>query len=697
MYQMLNQRQKTVVDRALELVKKEGVPRMMFVDGPGGTGQTFCYNAIYHRLVSQKQTVICVAHTGIAATLLPFILKRSELWRDIQKFKLTENQRSIADPDWAEYILKVGDGPNFVDRERQKVLVPWKNVDSCRILENLVKWVFPTPNNVESTKSCAVLTMDNKTALRINEQVLERVDCEEFVFRSEDVADSNDGLTAADAEVFATKTPQGLPPHILHLKVGAQVVLLRNLAVDQGLCNGTRMTIERIGQDVIYCIVNNPTRRTPDMVFLHRIRMSPTGKGANSCGFFRLQYPVRLAYACTVNKSQGQTPTRCGLVLHSKIFSHGQLYVAMSRVKRGDDFKLWQYPKEADYCPDGMRIRNVVYQEALEEDDDLAELRGEMFQFNLVADRTKVRTSQPQKKTDIQAPVPTPNVVKELTVPTPNIVKKLTVPAPIVVKQVPVPKPWLLRRLDKVLLLGNRGCDCFVNSCMNLLYSIEPLRERLLSTIGLGRFCQSVADVLARRSTSVAAVRDQLGHLAVGFQDVNDTFEKLIEMFQGEGFPLSEFRFLRLTINECQCDRNVTEHEECISRMSLTKENRNTFQDVYAEHVRAERRNCNTCQNRQHSIGGDQLGRYHVVSCYRDVNVFFASFMPRDPVEMYGFQWNLIAFSEYLPGHYRSWIKVGQTWVCVSDSCFNGPPVAATDMDLKSNGANLMLFEKCDP
>uniref|UniRef100_A0A8R1EBT5 ATP-dependent DNA helicase n=1 Tax=Caenorhabditis japonica TaxID=281687 RepID=A0A8R1EBT5_CAEJA len=63
MYTMLYERQKVVVDRAME---------MIFVDGPGGTGKTFCYNAIYHRLVSQNRSVICVAHAGIAATLLPF-------------------------------------------------------------------------------------------------------------------------------------------------------------------------------------------------------------------------------------------------------------------------------------------------------------------------------------------------------------------------------------------------------------------------------------------------------------------------------------------------------------------------------------------------------------------------------------------------------------------------------------------------
>ena len=47
----------------------------------------------------------------------------------------------------------------------------------------------------------------------------------------------------------------------------------------------------------------------------------------------RVQFPIRLCFGITANKSQGQTYKRVGINLsNAEMFSHGQLYVALSRV-----------------------------------------------------------------------------------------------------------------------------------------------------------------------------------------------------------------------------------------------------------------------------------------------------------------------------------------------------------------------------
>ena len=64
-------------------------------------------------------------------------------------------------------------------------------------------------------------------------------------------------------------------------------------------------------------------------VLIPRIRMIPTDMHFE---FKRIQFPIRVAFAMTINKSQGQSLSVRGLNLDNPCFSHGQLYVACSRV-----------------------------------------------------------------------------------------------------------------------------------------------------------------------------------------------------------------------------------------------------------------------------------------------------------------------------------------------------------------------------
>lgn len=73
--------------------------------------------------------------------------------------------------------------------------------------------------------------------------------------------------------------------------------------------------------------------------------------------FKRLQFPVKISFAMTINKAQGQTFKYVGLHLEKDCFSHGQLYVGLSRSGNADNQFIC--------IPRGNRTKNIVYSEVL--------------------------------------------------------------------------------------------------------------------------------------------------------------------------------------------------------------------------------------------------------------------------------------------------------------------------------------------
>jgi ATP-dependent DNA helicase PIF1 len=128
--------------------------------------------------------------------------------------------------------------------------------------------------------------------------------------------------------------------HELDIKVGVSILLLHNLNQSIGLCNGTRLIVKKLGQRVIEAEIitrNNVDKR----VFIPRIIMSPTGTNWPFVLRHR-QFPIRVAFAITINKSQGQTFNNVGVYLPSSIHSHGQLYVVISWVTNSANIKIFK-------------------------------------------------------------------------------------------------------------------------------------------------------------------------------------------------------------------------------------------------------------------------------------------------------------------------------------------------------------------
>jgi hypothetical protein len=96
------------------------------------------------------------------------------------------------------------------------------------------------------------------------------------------------------------------------------------------------------------------------MALIPRITLTPTNSTEFSFRFSRRQFPVHLAFGLTINKAQGQSVKFIGLNLRVPVFSHGQLYVALSRATSKLRIKVLLTDN-----PLTSSTKNVVYPEVL--------------------------------------------------------------------------------------------------------------------------------------------------------------------------------------------------------------------------------------------------------------------------------------------------------------------------------------------
>ncbi|XP_075437913.1 LOW QUALITY PROTEIN: uncharacterized protein LOC142476424 [Ascaphus truei] len=288
-------------------------------------------------------------------------LKSSILWRHVKHFPLTTNMRvqlhgHSNEQLFAHTLLQIGEGTLPTDFTSGEIAFPTHFCHMMTSIEDLIHHVYPNllHNYTNHQWLCerAILAAKNTYVNDLNHQIQDIIPNTITQYNSIDTVVDCDEAVNYPTEFLHSLEPSGMPPHHLRLKVGAPIMLLRNLHTPN-LCNGTRLCIKTLMPNLIEATILTGNAKGQD-VFIPRIPLIPTDMPFT---FKRLQFPIKLAFAITINKAQGQSIKCTGINLQSPCFSHGQLYVACSRV--GSPQQLYIF------APTGT-TKNVVYKQALQ-------------------------------------------------------------------------------------------------------------------------------------------------------------------------------------------------------------------------------------------------------------------------------------------------------------------------------------------
>jgi hypothetical protein len=456
-----NDQQNAFEEIMRSIVQREG--KSFFIDGFGGCGKTYLYQALCHALRAQNIIILCVASTGLAGLLLPggqtahsmfkipidtltctsicnitkeslradllritdavifdeclmthrfcfealdrtlqdlrdcprrfggltmvfggdfqqilpvvtngsradivnACLRRSYLWDNMQVLKLRMNMRLQHSPEntsFANWLLDVGhgrltDNDGYIDIP-QSMIVSTEDELISKIYGDIHK-VLLTPPPITYFLDHAILAPRNVDVQETNEKILQKMNGQEIIYHSADtLEDEGEGIPNDIPEDFLRSIePASLPLSELKMKIGCPLMLLRNLDPGKGLCNGTRMILLHAYARVLEVIIISGDHRG-EKAFIPRITLKPSSR-QYSFTLKRRQFPVRLCFAMTINKAEGQSVKFVGIHLLSPVFCHGQLYVALSRATSYENVHIL-LPITTP-----TKTKNVVYSEIL--------------------------------------------------------------------------------------------------------------------------------------------------------------------------------------------------------------------------------------------------------------------------------------------------------------------------------------------
>ncbi|XP_050876433.1 uncharacterized protein LOC127080144 [Lathyrus oleraceus] len=250
---------------------------------------------------------------------------------------------------FSNWTLKVGDGklvePNdgyvYIDIPTEFFIMDFDDPLQA-IVQNTYPYFVMNYKNETSLQSREILAGTIEIVDLINHYVLEFIPGEEKEYLSSDSVDTPDGdgnkaFDVLTPEFLNTLRTYVLPNHKIKLKIDTPIVLLRN--IDQSEGKNIRGVIYITRMDITHTQSSWPFK------------------------MIRRKFPIIVCYAMTINKSQGQSLDYIGIYFPRNVFSHDQLYVAISRVKSKKGLKILIHDKENQPLE---ATTNVIFKEVFE-------------------------------------------------------------------------------------------------------------------------------------------------------------------------------------------------------------------------------------------------------------------------------------------------------------------------------------------
>ena len=283
---------------------------------------------------------------GTKADLLNACISRCEFWPQFHITRLIAPIRNADDPALASFVDEIGDGAGpRVDLSFFSHTTDIRDIINFVYGQNVISdptaclWrciLAPTNAQVD-LYNAAVLSLLPSASRQYHaaDSLAEHAEAAEVAGSNPDVYPP---LPNPDAvlDYVRHQRPNGMPDYSLTVKVGGVYCLLRNFSVDLGLVKNARVVVIGIGSKLVTIRVLQNTQTpginiNPSDVLLPRITFKERlPSGHTLC---RRQFPLAPAYASTFHSCQGLTLDCVGVDLTQEVFTHGQLYTALSRIR----------------------------------------------------------------------------------------------------------------------------------------------------------------------------------------------------------------------------------------------------------------------------------------------------------------------------------------------------------------------------